>query len=148
MVGEKFYPKLMEIPDGILERYVGYITSSLLVAEEGVPEDVSEYLSDVILIRKGALANEHLDALEVSLRYLLSTGALDESLRSRMSGPFYDFDKDEMFEILKYIYSQIWCDGREPHFDEVPNIKLVKVSCVELENWKQKNRGRARQEKR
>lgn len=128
---------IIYVPTGLVKESIRhYITESVEVENEGVPDNLEEFAGKVDVIKRQSEEHGELAYLEAGLRSILSSGHIPKSLLEGLSGSFYAFDEAEMLELLEFVYSRIWCAGEKPSFQGVPNVQMVPMPVEKLREWR------------
>ena len=114
----------MKISRAIIEAYLDHVTSQ--IGDEGsLPDDVTGYYDSILDMKHFAIKQGDLDILRLAIDKLLTDPKVDAP---SFAAIHYDYDKDEMQELLFYIRSVVWPDTPMPNPIEVEGIEFVSMS--------------------
>lgn len=122
---------------GMIQDCLGYVTTVWFGKHDLSADPMSEYDSDIEDMRRYAIRRDNLIYLKLGFEYILGGGAFEDRLYEQLSGECWDFDKEELLEIMMYIYSVIWSEGKKPEINRVPKIDLIHMSRTSsaLSEW-------------
>lgn len=126
-----------KISFGMIQDCLAYVTTMWFAENNYPPDFLIEYDSYIEDMKRYANKKGNLLYLRLGIEYILTNKQLDESIYEKLSGECWDFDKDEIIEILTHIYSVIWFEKKEPVFTGVPRVDLIKMSNISssLADW-------------
>lgn len=119
----------MEISVQMINYYLSYFTEVWFNDNDLPPDDVREYHPFVKEMELAARKHDDVDALKEGIQYILGNPHFDIE---QFSGSRYPFDRDELIEIVEYLWRVLW-----PNEGPIPrggptNIELVQMP---LEVW-------------
>ncbi|MGF1489076.1 MAG: hypothetical protein ACFBSE_18470 [Prochloraceae cyanobacterium] len=118
----------MKISGGMVSHYLNAVTA--YVGDIGdAAEDVSEYHEDIINMKLRAEKHGDLDSLRLAIDYLLTH---PEANPSSYAAIHYDYDDEEIKELLNYIRLVVWSTESVTNLEEVNKVELVNTS---LSDW-------------
>ena len=123
----------MEISSSMVRLYLGEVTSCI-GDYGGLPENIHGYDNAIREMKLSAELHQELDVLRMAIDYLITSPKVDAA---SFAATHYDFDSDEIMELLFYIRSVVWPNLPPPNFEEVKDIVLVEISTSD---WWDKRR--------
>jgi hypothetical protein len=125
----------MKISESMVEFYLTKVTN-LWIIDHGVPPyNPSEYDDYYIEdIKQSAIYRDDLDTLKLALEHIMSNPEIDTG---RLADSEYDWEDEEVRELIRYIWNKIWPDSSPIPPGGPPGVKLVKMSLKEWwARWK------------
>lgn len=122
---------------GMIQACLGYVTTVWFGTHDTPPDFLSEYDSYIEDMRRYASRKGDLLYLKLGLEYVLSGGAVEKNLFEQLSGECWDFNKEDLLEIMAYVYSVIWCERGTPEFSRIPKVDLINMGRTSsaLREW-------------
>lgn len=110
----------MKISGGMVRNYLSTVTA-YVGDNGGAPEDLSEYDEDIINMKRKAERKDDLNYLRLAIDYFIIH---PEACTSMYLGGFYDYDEEEIDELLRYIRFKVWGTDSVVNPKEVEKLEL------------------------
>lgn len=125
---------------GMIQDCLSYVTTSWFGEHDFPAENMEEYDAYIEDMRRYAIKKNNLLYLKLGLEFLLSNNLIEDSFYEELSSECWDYEKEELMEIVSYIYSVVWCDRKDPEITRVPNIEIVRMGQTSdaLAEWERR----------
>ena len=120
----------MKISRAMIFDYLTSITA-YVGDNDGAPEDLSEYDEDILNVKLGAEKYGDLDCFRLAIDYLLTH---PEANASSYAPIHYQYDQEEMKELLNHIKQVIWSTDSMLEREVIDSVELVDISLTDW--WK------------
>jgi hypothetical protein len=121
----------MNLRKGMIADYLMYITSLTFVDPEDVTEDMTVYDEAIEAMASNARYDGNLEYLRLAMDSLIAD---PEGRLEQFYGSGYPFSDQELHEILRYAYQEIWPDADISKPGMAVPVEFIDMTREEWEN--------------
>lgn len=124
----------MDISRGMVEFYLNKITDMRIIEYNLPADNLCEYDLYIEDVKNSATYYGDLEALKLALEYILANSNINASA---MTHSEYDWDDEEVREVIHYLWRKIWPGSELISAENMQEVKLVDTS---LQEWWAQNK--------